>query len=32
MAGDLMFAHAEYHSTYPLPICGYAGKIVKVTA
>ena len=22
MAGDLMFAHAEYHSTYPLPICG----------
>ena len=22
MAGDLMFAHAEYHSTYPLPVCG----------
>ena len=22
MAGDLMFAHAEYNSTYPLPVCG----------
>ena len=33
MAGDLMFAHAEYHSTYPLPICGTihggAGRITE---